>query len=105
MTPRGARCTRPCHSMTASSHSPPLLLSAERAACDGVEHHRNGNQVVGVSTSHTVRIRTMTQMETGATYRVPHMEKAGIIAQRIVRQIVLHHRRRPLQLLYRHRIL
>jgi len=81
------------------------ILSVGRTACDGVKHHRNGNQVVGVSTVHTVQIRTMTQMETGATYRVPHMEKAGIIAQRIVRQIVLHHRRRPLQLLYRHRIL
>ena len=81
------------------------ILSVGRTACDGVKHHRNGNQVVGVSTVHTVQIRTMTQMETGATYRVPHMEKAGIIAQRVARQIVRHHRRRPLQRLYRHQIL
>ena len=65
------------------------ILSMGKTACDGVKHHRNGNQVVGVSTVHTVQIRTMTQMETGATYRVPHMEKAGIIAQRVVRR--LHH--------------
>ena len=80
------------------------ILSVGRAACDGVKHHRNGNQV-GVSTAHIVQIRTMTQMETGATHRITHMEKAGIIARRVVRQIVRHHRRRPLQLLHRHRIL
>ena len=81
------------------------ILSAERAACDGVEHHRNGNQVVGVSTSHTVRIRTMTQMGTGATHQIQHMEKAGIIARRVVRRMVPHQRRRRLHHLHQHRLL